>query len=682
MIRIFLWSICLIVRIPGIAQTEETVEKLFERNEQTYDFSEFRDELPHQKIHPVNLNRVTSDELSRIPGFTTQRIQSFLDYRKTYGEIFSFYELATIPGFDSSFVKSVIPYLSINPMPVAPSMTLKNLVTRGEHELYLRYEQIFPRSKGYLIDDTSAGPNKAGYPGDPQRYYFRYTYSYFDRLRIGVAGAKDPGEQFFRGAQSYGMDFYSGFISLTNTGCLKSLIIGNFRAGFGQGLTLGTGLSWGTIPGFSTGDITTGGIKGSMMMSEGNYLRGIAATVKTRQIELTGFISWHKRDGNVISPDSADEQAVTVSSIREDGLHRTPSELMDKDCISELVIGGNINFSGNFFRAGITGYFLKWSGILARPTEPYKKFYSYGNENFNLGFDFQVRLRKIYLFGELSRSRNNGYAWLAGFSTDPDHRVKVICIIRNYQRDYQNLFSNSFGQQNLSSNEQGIYLNVQSNLISWLSVTAYSDFYRFPWLKYRVDSPSYGTEFGLLLTSQLSKNTGISFRYYFNSWMENASPGDMTTRKIITLKRQNLRFQMTWSPFEQLILKCRFEANMTGNETSGRQYGVLFFQDVTTRFIKFPVNIVFRYAYFDIPGYAQRIYTSEPEVLLGYSIQAIYGKGNRLCLLLTGRITRHLGWWIRGSLTKYYDRSVIGSGLDEIKGDSKYDLTVQIMLRL
>lgn len=533
-----------------------------------------------------------------------------------------------------------------------------------------------------MIHDTGNGIKEPGYPGDPQQYYFRYTYSYYDRLRIGLAGEKDPGEQFFRGAQSFGMDFYSGFISLTNTGFLKNLIVGNFRAGFGQGLTFGTGLSGGTMPGFSTGNITIGGIKGSLSMSEGNYLRGIAATVKIKKFELTGFVSYHKRDGNIIPLDSSDEQSFTVSSILDDGLHRTQSELKDRNCISELVVGGNLNFTGNFFRIGITGYFLNWSGTLLRQEEPYKRFSFYGNENFTVGLDFQVRLRKIYLFGEFSRSGNNGYAWLTGLIVDPDPRVKATCLVRNYQRDYQNLFSNSFGQQSLNTNEQGIYFNIQANLFSRLSVIAYSDIYRFPWLKYRVDRPSQGVEFGVQITSPVSNTAEILIRYYYNSWMENSGSEETITHKIATLKRRNFRFQVTWSPLNQLILKTRFEANLTGDKTSDWQKGYLFFQDLTVRLIKFPVNVIFRYALFDIPGYSQRIYTYEPEVLFGYSIPAFYGKGHRLCLLLNGRITSHLSWWVRGAFTSYYDRCLIGAGLDQIEGNIKYELTGQIRLRL
>jgi len=667
---------------PGAAQIEEVAEKLLERNEFIFDLSDLQEDMIQQEIHPVNLNSAGADDLKKIPGFTEIRLKSFLDYQKNYGQVLSYYELGTIPGFDTSFIKSLLPYVSIEPVSNTPPITPKNLISMGRHELFVRYGQIFPKSKGYLIHDTANVLGDAGYPGDPQRYYFRYTYSYYDRLRIGMAGEKDPGEQFFGGAQSSGMDYYSGFISLTNTGILKNLTIGNFRAGFGQGLTFGTGLSGGAMPGFSVGYMTLGGIKGTLSISEGNYLRGIAATVRLKKVEMTCFASYHKRDGNATLVDTLTGQVLEMSSLQESGLHRTTSEIKDRNCLSELVTGGNINFTGNFFRAGITGYYLRWSGLLSMKTEPYKRYSFYGNENFAIGFDFQIRLRKLNLFGEISRSGNGGLAWLIGLTADPDPRVKLTVLYRNYRPDYQNIFSNAFGQQSQNANEQGIFMNILVNLFSRLSVNAYTDVYRFTWLKYRVDAPSEGIESGAQLTTPFTKSFCMSLRYFYNSWSGNAVSEETVIAKLEDIKRQNIRLQVDWNPLNMLFLKSRFEINMTVNGLTRWQYGYLYFQDIAVRPVKFPVNITFRYAIFDIPGYAQRIYTYEPEVLFGYSVPAFYGKGYRLCLLLTGNITRSLSWWLRGALTQYQDRSVTGTGLDEIAGSMKCEITAQIRIRL
>jgi len=85
---------------------------------------------------------------------------------------------------------------------------------------------------------------------------------------------------------------------------------------------------------------------------------------------------------------------------------------------------------------------------------------------------------------------------------------------------------------------------------------------------------------------------------------------------------------------------------------------------------------------FDIPTYAERIYTYEPEVLYGFSVPAFYGKGMRVCLLLNGRVTKKLRCWVKGAMTRYFDRQVIGSGNNSIQGQIRWDLTIQLMLNL
>jgi len=86
----------------------------------------------------------------------------------------------------------------------------------------LRYEQTFPKSAGYLVADSVRAINPDSYyPGSPQRYYFRYNYNWFDKLRIGFSGEKIRVSKFFRGAQPAGMDFYAAFLCISNIGILK-----------------------------------------------------------------------------------------------------------------------------------------------------------------------------------------------------------------------------------------------------------------------------------------------------------------------------------------------------------------------------------------------------------------------------------------------------------------------------
>jgi len=75
------------------------------------------------------------------------------------------------------------------------------------------------------------------YPGSPQKVFIRYKYQYKNLLQYGVVGEKDAGEQFFKGSQKQGFDFYSVHFFVKNIGVIKSLALGDYTVSLGQGLT-------------------------------------------------------------------------------------------------------------------------------------------------------------------------------------------------------------------------------------------------------------------------------------------------------------------------------------------------------------------------------------------------------------------------------------------------------------
>jgi hypothetical protein len=105
-------------------------------------------------------------------------------------------------------------------------------------------------------------------------------------------------------------------------------------------------------------------------------------------------------------------------------------------------------------------------------------------------------------------------------------------------------------------------------------------------------------------------------------------------------------------------------------------------QDIRVKWMHRVEMITFRYALFDIPGYDARIYSYEPEVLYGYSVPAYQGKGMRICLVVKMAPVAKVDIWIRGGLTRYTDRQVVGTGPDQTIGNTRAELTAQIMVRL
>ena len=690
--RILLLPLVLLTQEIVSAQVDlvnDQIEKSIEAMELDHDYSDVAEDLEELARKPVRINMAREEDFGAIPFLTPTQRKALLDYVTTYGEVLSIYELRSIPGFDSLLIMKIAPFIAVSRPSHIPPPTPGNLARFGHHEILLRYEQAFPGSAGFKANDSlrTAKPD-ACYLGSPQKYYFRYTYSWFDKIRAGIAGEKDPGEQFFRGAQSLGMDFYTGYLNLSNIGILKNFTIGNFRASYGQGLTFGSGFSLGSVPGFSSDITPVNGIRPVLGTSEGSYLRGLAATIRIKPVEFSGFVSYHPRDANVIMNDSISGSADEISSFATTGYHRTGPELSRRNALTELVCGGNISFSMApnqqlGFKTGITGVFVHYSATIIPRVYPYNQFNFTGNKNFNFGLDYQVRYRRLYLFGEVSRSMNAGMAWLAGAVISPDPAVTLTAICRNYQTIYQNLFSNAFGQNSLNAGERGIYMAINAAVHPKLNLSGYADLFSFPWLKYRVDGPTNGQEFGAILTWQAAGNVTAGLRFYQKNYMINCPAGpDVIVHKLASSITRSYRFTLDWVPGSQVLFKTRIEVKEIRGSAVNGAFGYFVCQDVKLNPGKWLENIILRFALFDIPSYDARIYSCEPEVLYGYSVPAYQGRGIRTCCVLKLTITGKAYIWLRGGLTYYTDRDEVGTGPDMTTGNIRSELTGQLLIRL
>ncbi len=662
---------------------EDNIEQLSENAESTPDFSDLTDELNTIQDHPFNLNNTTAEELKKIPFLNDRQIVNLLNYIQTFGEFVSVYELQAVEGFDSTTIQMILPYVAVSSGPDKHPVHVKDLVKYGRHQLFLRYQQFIQKQKGYNVDDSILNKNpNAGYLGSPQSYYFRYNYNYYDRISLGLSGAKSAGEEFFKGSEPYGMDYYSGYLCIHKIcGFLKTLILGNFQVDFGQGLTLSSGLSFGSLPGSGNSKRYAGGIRPSLAVNGNSFLRGVAATFVVRRFEISAFYSNHKRDGNIITTDTLSGQVVAVSSFTETGYHRLPKELEDKNSVRENIYGGNVNFRNHFMSIGLTAFRSHWSARLSPKIYPYNQFAFSGTENLNIGMDFQFLYRNVYFFGEFSESMNSGIAYLAGFLANPDPGVTFSIIYRDYQRNYQDLLSNAIGQNSLKGNEKGFLVNLSARLLPGLGISAYADLYRFPWLKYRTDFISAGTEYKIQADYSIGKAI-MYLRFRQKIKQVNASQTSGPISVSASLKCSSLRYQIEWPVIPDIQMNNRFEMLGNQQEGSGNHYGYLVSQDIAYKLTGLPLSITFRYALFDTWSYNERIYSYENDVLYGYSVPAYEGKGIRCFLLVNWSPLKKIEIWLRYAQTFYTDRNTVGTGLDQIDGNMKSEIKLQVRFRI
>ena len=219
---------------PANTTTEQQLENITENSEdlETEDDS-YLQQLNQLQRNPVNINNADETFLKDLRMLTPMQIQNFLAYRSVLGKLINMYELQAVPGWDLVTIQKVRPFISVS----NGQSLLADIGTRlrnGDNSILVRLTQTLEKSKGYLIDSSIA---KNFYPGSPQRLFVRYKYMYKNLLQYGVVGEKDAGEEFFKGSQKKGFDFYSAHFFVRNAGIIKSLALGDFTVNMGQGLT-------------------------------------------------------------------------------------------------------------------------------------------------------------------------------------------------------------------------------------------------------------------------------------------------------------------------------------------------------------------------------------------------------------------------------------------------------------
>lgn len=658
------------------------IENLAERTEEELDYSDLLDGLYFLLEQPLPLNSAGYDELSRLFFLSEFQIQKLIGYRNTYGDFLSIYELQAIEGFDRETISLMIPFITLEPAEKRHPFRIGDALKYGRSDLFVRYATILEKQAGYDDFPDSAkleNPNSY-YLGSPGSMYLRYGYRYFDKLRLGLTADKDAGEEFFAGSQPNGFDFYSGFAWITDLGAVNKLVIGDYHAEFGQGLTLWSGLAFGKSSDAVSVVRNRQGIRPNTSANENLFLRGSAATANIGNFRITGFFSSKKIDGNIGDRDTVNQEILFVTSLQQTGYHRTNSEIEDKHTTGEQLFGGHAEFRKNRLMIGATAYKTSLDPELQHDGDLYQQFYFEGKHNLNYGMDFNYLAGRFNFFGEASGSENGGRAFVVGTQALLHPRVSLAMLYRDYGLKYQNLYSNAFGEGSRNQGESGFYSGIRLEIHRYWSFFGYADVFGFPWIRYRVDSPSTGYEYSGQLNFFPSDDLEIYFRYRRKQKSQNISV-ESPMPVAGPIDRDNFRLNMIMAVSPAVTLKNRIEINRYSIDDGETSTGFLVYQDVLYRPENSPWDLSLRYAVFDSDDYNSRIYAYESDVLYAFSIPAYYYRGSRFYVLFKYEPADFIDLWLRFAQTFYSNQKTIGSGLTEIDDNTKSEIKIQLRLK-
>jgi hypothetical protein len=614
----------------GFPLHEQQFENQAERQEGITEDDRQWQQLDYYQKHPLNLNTADEDALKELNLLSDLQIINLLRYRKMLGPLVSFYELQAIPAWDVITIRQLLPYIIVKDQ----KSNIENVtgrLTGGVHTWLLRFARTISNSDDY-------NKTTANYLGNPSGVMLRYKYNYKNLLQYGITGDKDPGEQFFKGAQRTGFDFYSFHLFARKLGIIQSLAIGDFTVRFGQGLIQWQGLAF-----KKSADVLHAKRQGPALQpynsaGEYNFHRGIGVTLKRKNVECTLFGSLRKLSANLVI-DSFLFNETYVSSIQTSGYHRSLSEINDRNNVQCFTTGGALKYTNYKGHVGLNAVYYSLSKPLQPAEAPYDQYAISGSRWSNYSVDYSYTLRNIHVFGELAADQLYNTAMVHGLLASVDPKVDVAMVYRNISSKYQSLFSNAFTENSLPVNENGWYAGISIRPLYGWRLDVYADIFNFPWLKFQANAPSHGHEYLVQLNYMPNKHVEIYSRFRHETKAANLAGGNAPIQPLIDVRRQNWRTQISYRLNTAVTLRSRVETVWYANNLPlQKETGFLFFTDVHFKPAFKPFSLNGRVQYVETGGYNSRIYAWENSVLYNFSIPAFFDKALRYVLNVNYRL--------------------------------------------
>jgi len=654
-------------------EIEIIIEAAAENLPDDYDYSELIGQLNHYRLHPLNLNKATTGQLQGLLFLSFLQITALQDHIRANEKLIDLLELQSIDLFDLQTIHKLLPFVTIASDIDFNIVNLKNLFRYGKHDLILRYGEVLQDQKGFLIPKDS---KLSHYSGNPQKLLGRYRFDFQNRVQLNFNMEKDAGEQFFAGKNSMGFDFYSASLAFKNFGPVNKLVLGDYSLQFGQGLGLYTGFGFGKNADATLVPKVSRGLTPYSSTNEINYFRGAAATLKWKSVEFTPFVSYQSIDATV--QNTANPRY--ISSLGTTGYHRTATELTNKNPAKQLTYGFNLNYTKHNFKAGLTTYSTQFQYQLQRRANSYNQFDFVGKELDNLSFYYDYSYRNLYFFGETAKSLGGGAATVNGVLSSLSSNISVVLLYRDYGRSYRSFYNQAISEATNAVNERGIYTGLNYKVSSRWNFSAYADFFRFPWLKYQVSQPnSRGHEILGRLTYSPASRLIAYLNYRVKQKQQNNDNPKIKTLDEVTY--QDWRLDVSYPFSSNIQFRNRAELVKYQKGSPAAEYGLMLYHDILYKPKTSRVSGNCRLAWFHTASYDSRIYSFENDVLYSYTILPLQHTGFRTYLNAQYSFKKGPDLWFRYSAYLYRGEKTVGSGLDEIQGNKKSEVRLQMRYR-
>ena len=648
--------ILLLLTLTACGQTERPWDELLAEamtaeDMEAADWEDTYDMLCELEQQPLNLNTATREELEALPFLSAHQVEDLIEYIYRYGPMKSMNELRMIKTLDLTQTELLRYFTFVEDERVEPGFPrLSNILKYGRHETMANVRVPFYQRKG----------DENGYIGYPYRHWLRYKMSYGDYVKAGFVGSQDAGEPFFADKNKAGYDFYSYYLQIRKLGRIDNAVVGKYKLSTGMGLVLNNSFGLGKLAMLQQLGRNTNIVRPHSSRSQSGFFQGAAATVSlSTQWRLTAFLSYRPLDAT-LNDDG------TISTIVTGGYHRTPTEMEKKNNSHAADAGTHIGYRQGGLHAGATVLYTHFDRQLCPNTKTlYRRYNAQGNNFMNVSADYGYLHPRFALNGEAAVNRDGALATINSLSLQAADGLTVMLLQRFFSYRYTALYARTMTEGGHVQNESAVYLGATWKPRPDLQLQAYTDYAYFAWARYQVSQASHAWD--NLLSATYSRGTWtLTGRYRLHLRQR-----DNETKTALTNYTEHRgRLSLTQGS-ARLTATTQADAVSTGDD-----WGYMLSETVGRQWHKLKASA--GCGYFNTTGYASRLYVYERSPLYAFSFPAYFGEGMRLMLMVQSSPVSRLTLTAKLGLTRYFDRSTIGTGLQLIDSSMQTDLDLQL----
>lgn len=535
------------------------------------DYEALREDFLTREEPVLNLSNPDPLDLLAIPGISPGQAEIIHQYILKYGPLLSVWELYLLPGVDTASIRKAIPYLTFEPVRGSGIKRMRNQMSLAADAEGKKRLKLSGKAGGFLDLALSFREAKEAVSGLEQE-------TVADRIHGSVRYTGAQGEQ---------------------------LILGDYRASYGQGLTFAPGSGIFSQP--EDWRKRSAGIRPYSGYSGFGSLRGLAGGFKAGQVNTQALLS--------TLPD-------------------------------QQVYGVHLNYGRNLWKAGITLIHARSVPDSSSASDLYTIYYNRSGILQMAGLDAVAIFGKTAVYGEICLPMGRIPAVLGGFRYDPIPRLGLQLMIRHLPPDFSNPFSSVNTVDGNPGNELSVSFQIRAAVAAWLNLTSGIDFARHPWYRYRSDHTSRSSVYNLNARIMISRKAAISLNWRRKINYTNTAELSFL-HPLGNQEKQSFRINLNQQISARLEF-CSRGVVVFDRKAGETAEGYLLSQEVTAEAFK-DFRIKLRYGLYETDGYQQSIYLFTQNVPEIYSMQPFYGRGQGLDLLVSWKLFRKLKFFLQGN---------------------------------